>query len=372
MIKTAGLSLLALAGLNGLAMAEGMKMPAPGSVYKFDCTFGDGTAFTQEYRIEAVNGDRVTVAVRDWQGEHRYSKPYFLTGSTLFNEMKEQNRSSRMEGDLADFSGLSELPVGYKENAWIKEVRRKDDGLPKAFNWNYTLTVTGRENVYNRAVGDSEIYVIQEERWVEEYSSKMFTHYAPAQAFPLFWQYEDSNGVALECRLSAVSLAAIMTAATKGTPAASAPDTAVPVTRLPAPRPQRLAVLTPPRGKTPPATVAPRKAKKSTAERIARLDMLLSRGLITKSEYDSKKAEIMAEQGQDRYAIALADLSRKFRQKEISPDAYIKGRAALLAEIAPDAMKIEEALAVLKRLFERRLISEIEYARKRQEFLDSI
>ena len=100
--------------------------------------------------------------------------------------------------------------------------------------------------------------------------------------------------------------------------------------------------------------------------------MLLSRGLITKSEYDSKKAEIMAEQGQDRYAIALADLSRKFRQKEISPDAYIKGRAALLAEIAPDAMKIEEALAVLKRLFERRLISEIEYARKRQEFLDSI
>ncbi len=371
MMKAAGASLLILIGLGTAAMAEGMKMPAPGSVYKFDCAFGDGTAFTQEYRVEAVNGDQVTVSVRDWKGEHRYSKPYFLTGSTLFTEMNEQNRNSRMEGDLAGFSGLSALPVGYKENAWIKEVRRNGDGLPKAFNWNYTLTVTGRETAYNRAVGDSEIYVIQEERWVDAYSSKMFSHYAPAQAFPLFWQYEDSNGVELECRLSAMKQAAVMASAPKKAPMAVSPMMAAP-TRLPAPRPRQLAVLNPPPAKAPVVAATPRKTGKSAAERIARLDMLLSRGLITKSEYDSKKAEIMAEQGQDRYAIALADLSRKFRKKEISPDAYIKGRAALLAEISPGAIEIEEALAVLKRLFERRLISEIEYARKRQEFLDSI
>ena len=60
----------------------------------------------------------------------------------------------------------------------------------------------GRETLYNRAYGDLKVIAIDEQRYVDTYTSELRSYYAPRFRFPVFWTYKDANESRIECTLA--------------------------------------------------------------------------------------------------------------------------------------------------------------------------
>jgi hypothetical protein len=83
-----------------------------------------------------------------------------------------------------------------------------------------------------------------------------------------------------------------------------------------------------------PSTSQPVVAAPATDDRLRKLEQLLQQGLITKQDYDTKRAEIVP--GQEQPASSEDRLNRLqmlLRQNLITKDDYEKKRAEILAEI---------------------------------------
>ena len=61
-----------------------------------------------------------------------------------------------------------------------------------------------------------------------------------------------------------------------------------------------------------------------------------------------------------------------FRQRKITPEQFVAMRARILAKVNPETMPGREGLTLLNQLMERKLISRIEFNRKRQELLSAL
>ena len=333
---------LTVGATNGASAAA--QTPAPGSSFEFRCNLPGTGDFVQRYTVNQVRGKDITVSVTDHRGTHSYTKAHFLSGTTLFTDSQNDGVSANMSGDLDEFDALARLETGWRGSGWITE--RRDDNKPD-LRWHYSVVVSGRETIFNEATGESEVVVVEEERWANLYSSKMYSQIAPDLGFSLFWQYTDSNGVQLRCELAALSrpeaptLAARPQTATQA-PAASAPSARS--TRPPSPK-QKLAVL----------------------------DDLLARGLITRSEREAKAKELeeAKDTQADRIFASMAALNRSFRQKRISAEEFIRRRTQILARVNATNMAKKDALELAKNLVDERLISQVEYTRKRIELSEA-
>lgn len=335
-----------VAATTGTAAAAAEQPPAVGTSLEFRCNLPGTGDFTQRYRIDRVSGNDIAVSVTDNRGSHSYSKAYYLGGTTLFNESKNNGVEASMSGDLDDFDGLARLQTGWRQTGWVDE--RRDDNQPD-LRWHYTVTVSGRERIFNEALGESEVVVIEEERWANLYSSQMYSQVSPDLGFPVFWQYTDSNGVELRCELAALSR----------------PETPA-VANRPAPSPAAK-----PTAKTTAPAATP--GKPTLPQKLAVLDDLLERGLITKTEHQAKAAELQDAQqtNADRIFASLEALNRSFRQKRITAEDFIRRRTQILAKVNARDMPKDEALQLAKNLVEDRLISQVEYTRKRIELTEA-
>ena len=110
----------------------------------------------------------------------------------------------------------------------------------------------------------------------------------------------------------------------------------------------------------------------SKSERLARIEDLYKSGLLTAQEYEAKKSELAAERAVGGIAAELTEVNRKFRRNQLTPEAFVKARADVLARINPDDMDPKQGLVLLNQLLEQKLISQTEYGRKRQLMIDSI
>ena len=110
----------------------------------------------------------------------------------------------------------------------------------------------------------------------------------------------------------------------------------------------------------------------SKSERLARIEDLYKSGLLTTQEYEAKKAELTAERAVGSLAAELTEVNNKFRRNELTPEAFVKERAKVLARINPNDMDPKQGLVLLNQLLEQKLISQTEYGRKRQLMIDSI
>lgn len=342
-ITATALASLATVASNTAIAAAGQP-PAVGTSLEFRCNLPGSGDFTQRYRIDRVSGSDIAVSVTDNRGSHSYSKAYYLGGTTLFSESENNGVEASMSGDLDDFSALSKLQTGWRQTGWIDE--RRDDSRPD-LRWHYTVTVSGRERIFNEALGESEVVVVEEDRWANLYSSQMYSQVSPDLGFPVFWQYTDSNGVELRCELAALSR----------------PD-APAVAARPASKPAANAA----------AIGAAATAGKSTLpQKLAVLDDLLERGLITKTEHQTKAAELQDAQqtNADRIFASLEALNRSFRQKRITAEVFIRRRTRILARVNARDMPKDEALQLAKNLVDERLISQVEYTRKRIELTEA-
>lgn len=345
LLRSAALFALPLA-VSGMAVAAPGQPPAAGTNLEFRCNMPGTGDFVQRYRIDRVSGNRIAVTVTDHRGTHSYSKAYFLGGTTLFSESLNDGVEATMSGDLDEFDALSRLQTGWRQTGWIDE--RRDDNRPD-LRWHYTVTVTGREQIFNEAIGESEVVVVEEERWANLYSSSMYSHVSPELGFPVFWQYSDSNNVELRCELAAFSRP-------------NAPSVAA--------RPAQRPAATPAPAPSPATT---RATKPTLTQKLAVLDDLLERGLITKTEHQTKAAELQDKQetNADRIFASLAALNRSFRQKRISAEDFIRRRTQILARVNARDMAKKDALELAKNLVDERLISQVEYTRKRIELTEA-
>tara|TARA_R110002167_G_scaffold218886_1_gene423515 strand:+ start:312 stop:1328 length:1017 start_codon:yes stop_codon:yes gene_type:complete len=333
---------------TGSASAQ-VRSPAPGSSFEFRCNLPGTGDFVQRYTVDSVSGGIVTVSVTDHRGTHSYSKATYLNGTTMFTESRNAGVNASMSGDLEDFGPLARLEAGWRETGWINE--RRDDNQPD-LRWHYTVTVSGKETIFNEAIGESEVVVIEEDRWANLYSSKMYSQIAPNIGFPVFWQYTDSNGVSLRCELAALTQ-----------PGSAAPVAA----RASAPAQARTS--------SPPAqpSVRPVTGPPTPQQKLAVLDDLLKRGLITKSEYQGKLTSLNSakESHGDRVFASMQALNRSFRQKRISAQDFIQRRTKILARVNARDMEKSAALELAKNLVDERLISQVEYTRKRIELTEA-
>lgn len=340
----------AATALGGLlfvtAAATAAQPPARGTSLEFRCNLPGTGAFVQQYRIDQVNGSNITVSVTDHRGNHSYSKPFYLGGTTLFRESRNDGVDANMSGDLDDFDGLANLQTGWRQTGWVTE--RRDNNQPD-LRWHYTVTVSGRERIFNEALGESDVVVIEEERWADLYSSRMYSHVSSDLGFPVFWQYSDSNGVELRCELAALSQP-------KAPATASRPGGQTDTARPPRRSTQAAAISAP-----------------TLSQKLAVLDDLLDRGLITKTEHQTKAAELqdLEQTNADRIFASLEALNRSFRQKRISAEDFIRRRTQVLAKVNARNMTKSEALALAKSLVDERLISQVEYTRKRIELTET-
>jgi hypothetical protein len=376
----------------GPALAQQMTPPAVGNRYSFDCQSG-GRAYQEEYRIAGNDGGMLRVEVTSGNQNNWYEKPFYLSGTTIVRREEIAGRTRDMS--YSGFEGLEQLDVGASFNSYVRESRSSGEKL----SWNYTVAVTGREAAYVRGIGDLKVVAIDEERWVNQFSSKMLTHYSPELAFPVFWSYRDSNGGTVECTMASAE----MTAA----PAvAAAPPQPAPVAQpKPKPKPAPQVAAKPPAKPTPPpqpavrpapqpqpqpqtAAVAPGRpapaAKPSAApapsgpvsvdkqHRLQQLTELRNLGLINQEEYGQKRDEILGEPEDSAIAQELEAANRQFVQKQISPEDFIARRAAILAKIDPALMPPKDGLVLLNLLLEKALISRLEYDRKRDTMLAAL
>jgi hypothetical protein len=106
--------------------------------------------------------------------------------------------------------------------------------------------------------------------------------------------------------------------------------------------------------------------------RLARLEGIYRDGLLSREEYDRKLAEIKGEKAVGTVAEQLAGINRDFRAGKLTPEEFIQERGKVLQTISPQTMAIKTGLVLLDQLIEKRLISQTEYGRKRQQMIDGI
>jgi len=157
---------------------------------------------------------------------------------------------------------------------------------------------------------------------------------------------------------------------TTGAPAqqvASAPAAPPPAAVAPAAAPPPAAAAAPELPRTRAIGTA---AEKSV--RFARLEEVFRSGLLSKDEYEEKLAEIKGEKAVGSVAEQLTGINRNFRAGKLTPEEFIQERAKVLQTISPQTMEVKQGLVLLDQLIEKRLISQTEYGRKRQQMIDGI
>ncbi|MDJ0896604.1 MAG: SHOCT domain-containing protein [Alphaproteobacteria bacterium] len=373
------------------AMAEArMLPPAVGANYAFDCATPSGENFTESYMVQEVDGDLVTMAVSRGDKSYRYSKPYYLAGTTLNASQTVDGSTSTMS--LPNMSAMADLEVGKSFSAYVDERRPS-----KSYEWNYTVSITGTDVLYVPDIGDVEVVVLNEDRWTNLFSSKMVAQYSPQHRFPVSWSYADSNGRGVECLMrSAEGYGAGAQLVAAARPAAQAQTQAAPKPRTqafqPTPPPANLQVppqrvQAPARSQSqtqapaqtqvaaaPPATARPTPgpSSRSTQERLAKLQELRDLELITAEEFEQRRKEIQAERDESGIPGELARVNRLYQQNQLTRDDFVRRRAEILAKIAPDQMSPKKALVLLNTLLDQQLISPNEFAGKRELMLDSL
>lgn len=386
---------LAVALVPVAAQAQ-MSVPRAGAKYAFDCTSAGGASHQELYTVVGNADDVIRVEIEIGRQKNWYEKPYYLSGTTLALRERIGERESSM--NVTDsFKGLAELKIGDKFAAYVTESR--PDERP---DWNYSVTVVGREVRYNRELGDLNVVALNEERWVNLYQSTLLSHYAPRLAFPVYWLYRDVNGAKEECTLTgAEGYGPAQVAAAPAPPPAPAP---APITApkpmvapppakavaaappAPAPTPKPMVAPARPPAAPPPTMTAPKAPEASppkpaapagevplsTAQRLAYLTELRNLGLITQEELLAKQAEIAAERSESPIAEELKQANTLFRLSKITPEQFVARRAEILAKIGPETTPGKEGLTLLSQLLEKKLISRIEFNRKRQEILAAL
>ena len=376
-----------LAAAAPFAALAQMAVPAVGARYTFDCTSAGGASRQERYTVTANDDGVIRVENEIGQRKNWYEKPYYLSGTSLFLSENVGGRISKMRGVAGQFKGLAGLKVGDKFTGYVTESRPGDK-----LNWNYTITVVGREVAYNRELGDLKVVALNEERWVNLYQSTLLSHYAPRLAFPVYWLYRDINGAREECTLaSAEGYGAAQVATAPAQRPAPPPKpvfvpppkpvVAPPPKPVAAPAPKPAAAAPPAPTKQPagqpmpapkPATTSADNVPLSTAQRLAYLTELRNLGLITQDELVAKQAEISGERSESAIADEFNRANVMFLQRKITPEQFVAMRARILAKVNPETMPGREGLTLLNQLMERKLISRIEFNRKRQEMLSAL
>ncbi|MCK6449511.1 MAG: hypothetical protein L6R19_01420, partial [Alphaproteobacteria bacterium] len=205
--------------------ATEMQPPPVGARYAFTCTDAAGQAYREEYKIAASSDKGVKVDVLTGTRQNSYEKPVHAMGTTLVSQERIDGQSRTMS-NTGSFSGLRKLAPGNSFKSYVTE--RRGSGSP--IEWNYTITVVGREVAYHRDFGDLAVVMLNEDRWANLYSSSLQTQYAPQLGFPIQWKYKDSNGALVECKLDTAT-----GVAPAGVVVASAPAAAPAAAPAPAP-----------------------------------------------------------------------------------------------------------------------------------------
>ena len=112
----------------------------------------------------------------------------------------------------------------------------------------------------------------------------------------------------------------------------------------------------------------------STNDRLARLDDLKARGLLSEAEYREKREQIARSGEPTKLSIeeGLQDANSRFRAGQLTSDEFVAVRAKVLARLNPAEIDPGDGLVLLRRLLERKLISQIEYGRKREQMLAAL
>ena len=116
----------------------------------------------------------------------------------------------------------------------------------------------------------------------------------------------------------------------------------------------------------------PKSPAAAKSVRLARLEGIYRDGLLSREEYDRKLAEIKGEKTVGTVAEQLAGINRDFRAGKLTPEEFIQERGKVLQTISPQTMEVKAGLVLLDQLIEKRLISQTEYGRKRQQLIDGI
>jgi len=408
-VATIGACALPAAGRAQGAAPTDMQPPPAGSVYSFACTDQDGKSYNEEYKIAKSGGDNIRVEVQTGGRRNSYEKPVYAMGTTIVERETVDGQERTMSG-IGSFSALRKLAPGTNVSTYVTERRGSNTRIP----WNYTVSVQGREVVYNREFGDLGVIVINEDRWAELYSSSMQSQFAPQINFPIYWRYKDSNNAAIECKL-ATATGITPATATAIVAAAPPPAAAAPAKAAPTPPPPRPAVAAPaaapspppsPYASTPPAAAparpatsiaaappppppapapaarpasapatAPAPSASGDAAKQARLNQLqdlLRQGVITREEFARKEREILTESPAGNIAQELAEANRLFRDRRVTQEEFVQRRARALAKITPGEMQPKDALILLNQLLEAQLISPTEHRAKRTLMLSAL
>ncbi len=194
-----------------------MAPPPVGAKYTFDCSSSVNANYEEVYSVVASDGRTLRIEVDDGIDRNWYEKPLYLLNTTVATKQSIRGQESIMFDVPDEFEQLGTLSIGGKYSGYVTERRPKE-----RLEWDYTVSVLGRETVYNRAFGDLKVISISESRWVNVFSSDLDVQYAPDLAFPLSWKYTDSNGAEVECELAAAEgVTAAAVAASSGAAAAA-------------------------------------------------------------------------------------------------------------------------------------------------------
>lgn len=209
---------LAFTGVVGAAISFSipawaqMSPPPVGAKYTFECSSSVNANYEEVYSVIASDGSTIRVEIDDGIDRNYYEKPLYLLNTTIATKQRIRGQESSMFQIPGEFRQLQSLDIGGKYSGYITERRRKE-----RLEWDYTVSVLGRETIYNRAFGDLKIINLSETRWVNVYSSNLDVRYAPELSFPISWEYKDSNGAEVSCELAAAQgLANVPVAALPG------------------------------------------------------------------------------------------------------------------------------------------------------------
>ena len=194
-----------------------MTPPPVGAKYTFDCSSSVNANYEEVYSVVASDGRTLRIEVDDGIDRNWYEKPLYLLNTTMVSKQSIRGQEAIMFDIPDEFEQLGALSIGGKYSGYVVERRPKE-----RLEWDYTVSVLGRETVYNRAFGDLKVITVNESRWVNVFSSDLDVQYAPDLAFPLSWKYTDSNGAEVECELAAAEgVTAAAVAASSGAAAAA-------------------------------------------------------------------------------------------------------------------------------------------------------
>lgn len=359
-----------LLSLPHMASAQ-MTPPPVGAKYTFECSSSVNANYEEVYSILASDGTTLRVEVDDGVERNWYEKPLYLLNTTIASRQNIRGQESSMFDIPGEFRELQSLVIGGKYSGYLTERRPKE-----RLEWNYTVSVLGRESVYNRAFGDLKVITLSEARWVNVFSSNLDVQYAPALSFPLGWEYKDSNGAEVICELAAAEgLSATPVAAAQGT-AAPAETTQIAVI----PGPKRMRSVANANIREEPSRKAERIGRLGNGTRISvagHVDVSGERWYALPLDNGTtgfvfagalKDAKASSTQAPSTQTAAAAPAQKAAAKAKPAP----KPAAQTAAVAKPQAPVAGDTNARLKKLDELRslkLISEAEYQSKRQALL---